>query len=206
MPQALPSCGAPVLLPRWEWRTFAPALDCARKLQDMGTRLGSSHDREISLISLTSSHDVTIRDHRMALKWRKQSGQDGLELWDVVLDSAFPCAQDIVRRLFEAWGIPLPILHRPYYTIHALLLEVIQTHPNLRVVDIEKHAESFSVQGARCEWTRLLANHVPCECLSIEHEDPCITLQVMRSLGLEARPHASYPTGLKSALHLNTQH
>ena len=172
----------------------------------MGARLGSSNDREISLISLTSSHDVTIRDRRMALKWRKQSGQDGLELWHVVLHSAFPCAQDTVRRLFEAWDIPVPGLYRSHYRIDTFLDEVIRIHPNLRVVEIEKHAESFAVEGVRCEWTHLIANRIPCECLFIEHEDPSLTLQVVRRLGLHARPHANYPTGLKTALHLNTQH
>jgi len=206
MSHALPSCGAPVLIPRWEWRTFAPAQDGARALQDMGIRLGSSDHREISLVCLSSSHDVTIRDRRLALKWRKQVGQEGLELWDVVLDAAFPCAQETVRRLFEAWDIALPALHRPVYAMDALLDEVIRTHPNLRVVDIEKHAEYFAVEGARCEWAHLLANQIPCECLFIEHEDPSLTLQVVRQLGLQAQPHASYPTGLKTALHFATQH
>lgn len=206
MPHELPSCGAPVLIPRWEWRTFAPALDAAGALKEMGTRLDSSDHREISLICLTSSHDVTIRDRRLSLKWRKQVGQKGLELWDVVLDAGFPCAQETLRRLFDAWDMALPVLHRANYTINAFLDEVIRIHPNLRVVEIEKHSERFTVEGARCEWTHLLANQTPCECLFIEHEDPSLTLQVVRRLGLQARPHASYPSGLKIALHFDTQH
>lgn len=206
MSHALPSFGAPVLLPRWEWRTFAPTLDGTRKLQEQGVRLGVSDHREISLICLTSSHEVTVRDHRLDLKWRKQVAQEGLELWDVILDSPVPCAQESVHRLFEAWDLPRPILHRSYYTVQALLLEVIDAHQNLRVVAVERHAESFSIQGARCEWIRLIADQVPCECLSIEHEDPSMILQVVRSLGLQDRSHTSYPSGLKSALHLDTQH
>jgi len=206
MSNVLPSRGAPVVIPHWEWRTFAPARDCIKTLDGMGTPLGSSDRSEISLICSTSSHDVTIRDGRMTLKWRKQVRPEGLELWDVVLDSTFPCRRETLERLFEAWGILSPQIPRPQYTLQAFLEETIHDHPGLRMVLVEKHEESFSVESARCEWTRLVANQIHCECLCIEHEDPGLILQVVRRLGLQAKLHASYPTGLKAALQLDTQH
>ena len=206
MSNALLSQGAPVRIPRWEWRTFAPVPDCVRILDGLGTRLGPSDSREISLVCLTSSHDVSIRDGYMALKWRKQVGQAGLELWDIVLESAFPCSRDAVQRLFETWDVSSPELHRSQYTLKAFLEELIQTHPGLQLVQVDKHAESFLVDGVRCEWTHMIANQVPCECLCIEHEDPSLTLQVVHRLGLESRRTASYPVGLKAALNLDNQH
>ncbi|MCE1204207.1 MAG: hypothetical protein LWW79_06320 [Holophagaceae bacterium] len=206
MSNALPSGGAPVLIPHWEWRTFATSGDCVRTLEDLGTRLGTSDRREISLICTTSSHDVTIRDGRMALKWRKQVRPEGLERWDSVLDFTFPCGRETLQRLFEAWDIPSPGFSQPLYTMQTFLEEIVHNHPGLRMVTVEKYAESYSLEGTRCEWTRLVANQTHCECLCIEHEDPGLILQVVRCLGLQARPHASYPTGLKAALQLDTQH
>lgn len=206
MSTALPSRGAPVLIPHWEWRTFATTADCVKTLDGMGTRLGTSDRREISLICSTSSHDVAIRDGRMALKWRKQVHPEGLERWNIVLDFAFPCRRETLERLFEAWDIPSTGISQPLYTMQTFLEETVRNHPELRMVMVEKHAESFSLEGTRCEWTRLVANQIQCECLCIEHEDPGLILQVVRCLGLQARPHASYPTGLKAALQLDTQH
>lgn len=201
-----PSHGAPVLLPHWEWRTFAPSLEGTQALIAMGTRLGRSEGQEISLLCLTSSHDVSIRPSGMALKWRKQVGQAGLELWDSVLESTFPCSRETVLSLFDTWGIPAPALPRASYTLETFLAEIIQGHPDLRVIEVNKHAEAFSIDGARCEWTHLIANQTQLECLCIEHEDPGLTLQVVQRLGLQSRLNTSYPVGLKQALHLNPQH
>lgn len=205
MSHPLPIHGAPVVIPHWEWRTFA-SVGCEEGLANLGTHLGSAEGRELRLICLPSSHDVAIKQGRMTLKWRKQTRQEGLECWDTVLDSAFPCPLETVQRLFEAWGVPPPEHPRSSYTLPAFLEEAVQSHPDLRVVEVQAHTESFSVEGARCEWTRLTANAVPCQCLCIQHEDPGIILQVVRRLGLQAQKHASYPTGLKSALLFNTQH
>jgi len=206
MPQALQSHGAPVVIPRWEWRTFAPALDCLQVLGAAGTRLMAEDGCETSLLCLGSSHDVAIRGGRMALKWRKQVGMDGLELWDTVLEFGFPCSRETVQRLFEIWGLPVPDLGRTTYSLEAFLADVIQVQPGLRKVEVEKHADAFLVEGTRCEWTRLAANGIAFETLCIEHEDPDLTLQVVRRLGLESRPHVSYPTGLKAALELSNPH
>lgn len=201
-----PSCGAPVLLPCWEWRTFTPPQDSLRAFLELGDRLDTSDQRELALICLTSSHEVTIHEGRLHLRWRKQVSQEGLELWDVVLDAPFPCTSKSVHRLFEAWNIPCPTLRQTAYTLKSMLHEVIEVHPSLRAVEVERRSEYFSIQGARCEWSRLHANHVHFDCLSIEHEDPSLIHQIVRSLDLQSQPHTSYLTGLKSALHLDTQH
>lgn len=206
MPAAFPSQPAPLVIPRWEWRAFGPLQDWRRRLKETGTHLENSEGHEVRLLCLTSSHDVSIRQDRLSLKWRKQIGQEGLELWDAVLESQFPCERDTVQRLFETWAIPSLCLPRPHYALPALLEEVIQTRPELRVVEVDQRSEAYSLEGARCEWTRLTANGTPLESLCIEHEDPNLALQVVQRLGLQARHNTSYPLGLKMALHLLPQH
>ncbi len=206
MPDPMPSQGAPVTIPLWEWRALAPVLACGHALVADGDRLNQSVSREITLLCLTSSHDVRIREGSLSFKWRKQAGQDGMELWDSVLKCTFPCPRETVLRLFDIWGITCPDLNRSTYSLEAFLENLIQEHPDLQVVTVDKQAETFSLQGARCEWAQLTANDIRLESLCIEHEDPSLALQVIQRLGLQAHDHISYPQGLKRALNLTPPH
>jgi hypothetical protein len=196
----------PFNLPRWEWRTFAPSLGGLRERLHGTAGPDFQETREIRLLCHGSMHDVLIHPAGIQLKWRKQVGPGGLELWDSVLHSAFPCPSRILIGLFGDLGLPAPHLDRSFYTQTQLLQEVLEQHPDLRVVDIEKRSQTFLLDGASCELTELHADQVTVEAFSIEHEDPGLALQVLRHLGFQARTNISYPQGLKAALHFSKQH
>jgi hypothetical protein len=150
-----------------------------------------------------SMHDVQIQQGAVRLKWRKETGPGGLELWDPVLSAAFPCPAAVVARLFEAWGLPTPKLDRSEYTQEQFLETVRQHTPEVRAVSILKQSEMFQLDGVSGEFDRLTIRHARVECLSVEHEDPGLTLQVIARLGLRARGNTSYPQGLKDALRIH---
>ena len=191
-----------MVIPRWEWRTFAPALDGLRQRLHGVSFDTSRESRETHLVCLGSSHNAKIRDGLMDLKWRKQVDADGLELWDPVLESAFPIEAGVVPRLFEAWGLGLPALGRAAYTLEELLEEVLEPNPALRAVRTVKRREGFTLDGTTCEFARVLAGGVPLESFCVEHEDPLLVLHVIRTLGLDSHRNISYPMGLKRALDL----
>jgi hypothetical protein len=200
------SSAAPLTMPRWEWRTFAPLDGELRRFQlrSFETTLVDSH--EITILCLKSLHNVLITQDAIDLKWRKQVGPGGLELWDTVLRAAFPCPAEQVLRLFEAWALPAPRLLRTHYNQIQLLEEVIPQNPELRAVEFDRRTKGFLLDGASCELTELSTGRVKVESFSIEHEDPELTLQVIHRLGLQSRTNTCYPLGLKTALHLPTQH
>ena len=200
------SSAAPLTMPRWEWRTFAPLDGELRRFQHRSLQVASVDAHEISILCLTSLHDVLIARESILLKWRKQVGPGGLERWDPVLSATFPCSAGLVGQLFETWGLPHPSLKRAQYTQSEFLQEVLPQSPNLRVVEFYRRTKRFLLDGASCEVTELTSGTVKMESFSIEHEDPVLTLQVLHRLGLQTRPNTCYPLGLKTALHLSTQH
>jgi len=197
------STPAAMVIPRWEWRTFAYSLDGLRRAVE-GTPLGEPREsRETCLLCLQSSHNARVRDGLMDLKWRKQVDADGLELWDPVLKSTFPFDATLMPRLFEAWGLPTPGLARATYTFPQFLEEIVGPSPGLRAVEITKRRQVLTLDGTKCEFALIMANGVRLESFGVEHEDPGLVIQVIRSLGLDSHRNINYPLGLKRALSLN---
>lgn len=191
-----------MVIPRWEWRTFAPSLDDLREKVNGVVFQAPREIRETYLLCLKSSHNAKVRNGLMDLKWRKQVDSNGLELWDPVLKSSFPVEAAVVPRLFEAWGLPLPALPRASYTLPELLDEVLEPNPALRAVRTVKRREGFTLDGTTCEFARIVADGVPLESFCVEHEDPSLVLHLIRDLGLDSRQNINYPLGLKRALAL----
>ncbi len=193
---------AEMVIPRWEWRTFAPSLAELRGRVN-GAVLGATREcRDTYLLCLKSSHNAKVRDGLMDLKWRTQVDGDGLELWAPVLKSAFPIEAGVLPRLFEAWGLPFPALARTSYTLPEFLDEIIGPNPALRAVRTLKRREGFTLDGTTCEFARIVADGVPLESFCVEHEDPSLVLHVIRSLALDSRQNINYTLGLKRALEL----
>ncbi len=193
---------AAMVIPRWEWRTFASSLNDLRRRIDGAAFAAPRESREIYLLCLTSSHNAKIRDDLMDLKWKKQVDGDGLELWDPVLKSGFPFEASFMPRLFGAWGLPLPRLERASYTLPQFLDEIMGRTPGLRAVQTNKRREGFTLDGTKCEFATIVADGVPLESFCIEHEDPKLVLHVIRGLSLDSHQNINYPMGLKKALAL----
>jgi len=197
---------APLDIPRWEWRTFAPSLASLRAFLPGTPEVRCENAHEIRLLCPRSQHDVLVRNNVLRLKWRKQVGPEGLELWDSVIHSTFPLGADVVHRLFEAWGIPVPRLLRPQYSESQFLQEVAPQCPGLCLIHLDICSEAFLIEGAGCHLIEFTTNQGTFACFGIEHEDPGLALQVIRQLGLQSRHNTSYSQGLKAALNISPQH
>ena len=195
---------ATMVIPRWEWRTFAASLADLRRAIGRVSLEPPRESREIYLLCLRSSHNAKVRDGLMDLKWRKQLDANGLELWDPVLKSAFPFEASFIPRLFEAWGLRTPELARPSYTLPQFLEEIMAPNPDLRAVEITTRRQAFTLEGTKCEFAEITADRLPLESFCVEHEDPELVLQVVRGLSLESHRNINYPIGLKRALGLPT--
>lgn len=193
---------APLVIPRWEWRTFAASLASLRE-RLAGSLAGPGREsREVHVLCLRSSHNTRIRSGRVELRWRHQVRPDGLELWDPVLDATFPLKAAFVLRLFEAWGLPAPSLAREAYSEAQFVEEVISPCPDLVPVETALDIDDFTLDGTRCQLARVTAPGTRVETFSVEHEDPALVVQALGALGLDSRRNISVPMGLKSALGL----
>lgn len=190
----------PLHLPRWEWRTIASSLGDLRGALG-GIRIDLvRHIQETYLLCNKSNHNAKIREGVMDLKWRKQVDRHGLELWDPVLKTTFPCDPEALMQLFGGWGIPLPELARENFSQQQFLDEIVAPHPDLKAIQVAKVREGFMLDGTTCELVRLDVAGMELESFCVEHEDPRLVLQVLQKLGLETRPNVNYPMGLKHAL------
>jgi exopolyphosphatase / guanosine-5'-triphosphate,3'-diphosphate pyrophosphatase len=191
---------SPLVLPRWEWRTLASSLP------DLRERLsGVSMDsvrliRETYLLCQKSSHNAKIRNGVLDLKWRKQVNAQGLELWDPVLKTGFPCRADLLPQLFGAWAIPMPALVRDSYTQDQFLQEIILPNGDLKPLEVQKVREGFTLDGTTCEFAGITAGDFRLDSFCVEHEDPQLVLNVLRRLDLDSRHNLNYPEALKRAL------
>jgi len=93
----------PLDLPRWEWRTLATSLGDLRFALRGVPIERVRHIEETYLLCARSSHNAKIREGLMDLKWRKQVGRHGLELWDPVLKSTFPCEAEVLLLLGQVY-------------------------------------------------------------------------------------------------------
>lgn len=193
---------APLVIPRWEWRTFAPSLASLRKRLAGSVAGPGRESREVHVLCLKSSHNTRIRLGGVDLRWRHQVRPDGLELWDPVLKCAFPLPASFVLRLFEAWGLAPPKLARTTYTQEQLLAEVVGPCPDLVPVEAALEIDGFALDGTRCELARVTAPGTTVETFSVEHEDPALVTHALAELGLDSRRNISVPMGLKTALGL----
>ena len=193
---------APLVIPRWEWRTFAPSLAPIRE-RLAGSVAGPGREgREVHVLCLKSSHDTRIRRGGVDLRWRHQVRPDGLELWGLVLESAFPLKASFVLRLFEAWGLSTPSVSRDSYTQEQFLAEVVGPCPDLVPVEAALEIDGFALDGTRCELARVTAPGTRVETFSVEHEDPALVVHALGELGLDSHRNISVPMGLKAALGL----
>jgi len=199
----------PLTIPRWQWRTFgreAAAL-LGRRLAAL-PRVEVRRSEEVHLVCLHSAHHAWLCGEALELRWRKEVGPEGFELWDTILHARAPFPEAAVARLLSAWTIaapPSPPEERR--DAAALLAGPLARIPTVRPVRVVRQARSGVVDGLACT----------CETLSgtwggdlvsvlVEHEDPVLIAQFLAELGLAGRGNTSLLQALKGGLERAATH
>ena len=99
----------PPIVPRWEWRTFAGALDAVEAELRRWDHRGDSESDEQYLLT-AEGDNVKIRDELLDIKVLREVDQRGLERWEPTLKAAFPLDASALAMVFEALRQPLPEL------------------------------------------------------------------------------------------------
>jgi len=193
----------PVSIPRWQWRTFAADLPMlARRFPDLGQGSEMRLD-EIHLVCLGSSHHAFLRGETLELRWRKEVGPEGFELWDTVLQSGLPFRGEQLTRLWSAWGLPGAAPDREYRTVASFLDEAIVPNPKVIPVRLTRWRREHQLLGIDCSVEAIdIGGAAAIRSLSLEHEDPALIEQLLIELRLSARDNVNFLQGIKSALGL----
>lgn len=187
-----------MIVPRWEWRTFGDDFgEAERKLAAIAPERVHESD-EIYLLSVASEASVKVRDGLMDVKVLEAIDGDGLEQWKPALKAEFPLPVAGVRGVFDALGIPAPVFAREAYAADQLVGELIDPDPRLRAVEVHKHRERFTVDGAMAELSEVRAAEGVRGTIAIESEDSSLVVAAVQGLGLPLRPNVCLARGLKA--------
>lgn len=161
-----------LIVPHWEWRTFAASLKAIEeKLPPFGD-VAPRNSAEIYFLRLGGAQNTKICDEIFDVKRLREVDADGLELWQSVFKAKFPLGRSDVAAAFAQWQLPLPKLARESYTSEAFIGELIAAEPALRVARVAKSRRGFAYAGCIAEFVRLSVETVPLQSFSLDTNSP----------------------------------
>ncbi len=189
---------ANAIVPRWEWRCFAPSLAALADRAGMPADTPARDSAETYILALGTavSANIKIRGRALDVKRLRQTDADGLEQWEPVLNASFPLSRSNMQAIFGPRALP-----RDPYTL-AELLSFVARDPALRAVAVKKSRRGFTFSGCIAEMAQVTVDKIVLQSLSLEHEDPKRVLAALGTLGLDSHANTNYPRGLMRALGL----
>ena len=135
-----------MIIPRWEWRTFARHFEVAEKHFAELTPAGIQESDELYLLGGTGEN-VKIRDDLLDIKVLREVDAAGLERWEPVMKKGFPLPKADVVSVFASLHLAAPELARETYTREQFLDELIASQAVVRPVRLHKRRVRYTIGG-----------------------------------------------------------
>jgi len=186
-----------VIIPRWEWRTFAENLEAegARVLSHGEARLKES--KEVYILSRRSNENTKIRDGLMDIKSLQDVNDDGLEQWRPIMKEQFPLSVESLVRLFGILQVAAVSDLKQSYTYDEFIEDIVKPHPDLVAVDVAKRRYGLTINGCTVEFATTEFNSIPLQTICVEHADPALVMETVRQLGLDSFANINYIAAMK---------
>lgn len=192
--------GVPVSIPRWQWRTFAPDLSRLGRRLSTSTCVEVRRVEETHLVCQRSAHHAWLHGEVLELRWRKEVGPEGFELWDTVLRTAAPFDAASVARLFSAWGLAAPAAASGLDAA-GLLAGPVAAASEVVAVPVVRRQRTGVIDSVSCCFETIRAHRdLRVDSFAVEHEDPSVIEVLLADLGLSPAANTGFPQGLKNAL------
>lgn len=177
------------IVPRWEWRTFARAIELQIDLADhpQTRRLESS---EIYLTASAARGNPKIRDQKIDIKTLQQVNADGLEQWKPLLKASFPLTAEQLAAVYQALGLNEPAVTQGC-DLDALL-RLIDEETGAWAVSVEKIRNQYDVDGCIVEASEVGFDGDVFQTVAAEDPDPAKVTDTVARLGLSERENISY--------------
>ena len=195
----------PVIVPRWEWRTFGQRFGGRRgrvRGDDVDRRV---HDSDETYLLVTAAKRPPTSSRSASTSWTSRSSARstpvGLERWEPVLKVGFPMPAADVGRVIDALHLPPAALDpRGRTRSQQFLDEVAGPSGMVRPVDVHKHRVRYTVGGCSSEVSDVIADGRTIRTIAIESPDAAAVVAAVRSVGLDGYPNTNYPRGLAALL------
>lgn len=186
-----------VIIPRWEWRTFAEDLEAEGARVLAAGEVKTKESQEVYVLSRRSNENTKIRDGLMDIKSLQEVNAAGLEQWRPIMKEQFPLSSEKLARTLDVLKVSPPAKMKDWYTYDEFISDVVGKHPDLVAVDVKKRRHGLTISGTTVEFAETKFNGVPLQTICVEHADPELVLDVVRQLGLEELDNINYIKAMK---------
>lgn len=195
-----PALVDPVVVPRWEWRTFGDLENVNEFLAALLAQ-PAAESEETYLLSRYSNASVKVRDGLLDTKALRQVTGTGLELWVPTMKAGFPLDGAALAATFDALGLPPSRTPEGGVSADVLLEELLAPRDELRAVRVGKSRHRSRLDDCIVEITDLVVDGAATiRTVAAESSDPELVTATVSRLGLAGRANTCVSAGLKSLL------
>lgn len=192
--------------PRFEFRSFGRCFCEAEKRMarlsvPVPEKVWERRSTETYIVSRTNDvNNTKIRDGKMDIKTYVQT-VDGLEQWNPLMKGEFPIsAQVLDEEVFPAFKVAnLPALTKETYTLEEFL-GVIEVHPDLQAVTVEKVRYGYMVNDTICETGEVYINGAMVKTINSESTEVEDIRKTIQEVGLEGVENINYLQAIKRVI------
>ncbi len=191
VPEAAP---APAIVPRWEWRTFAPSLALPQGSEDVLEPGPTEESDEIYVLSHHGDQSLKVRASVMDVKLLERIDENGLEQWRPVLKAPLPLSVTDFETVRAALGLPEGDTTE-VRDVDGLL--GLLGRDDVTAVRLHKTRRRSTGGGCALELTTITTPDATTDTIAIESEDPASVTALVERLGFQLRPNVNMARGLK---------
>ena len=191
--------------PRFEFRTFGRDFEEAAYLMSrlsvpVPRKVWERTSKEIYIISRTNDvNNTKIRDGKMDIKTFVQE-VDGLEQWNPLMKGEFPMKSEMLEKeVFPAFKVEMSKLDKDKYTLEEFL-EIVNNHPDLQAVSVEKERFGYMVNDTICEYANVWINGAMVVTVNSESTEIDDIKKTIKDLGLEGVENINYLQAAKRVI------
>ena len=192
--------------PRFEYRSFGrcfknQAERMARLSIPVPEKVWERRSVETYIVSRTNDvNNTKIRDGKMDIKTYIQT-VDGFEQWNPLMKGEFPISADVLdKEVFPAFKVNnLPELKKDVYTLDEFLT-IINNHPDLQAVKVEKVRYGYMVNDTICEKGDVYINGAKIVTINSESTEVEDLQKTVKDVGLEGVENINYLQAIKRVI------
>lgn len=192
--------------PRFEFRSFGRCFcEAAKRMARLSVpvpeKVWERHSKETYIVSRTNDvNNTKIRNGKMDIKTYVQT-VDGLEQWNPLMKGEFPISKKVLQEevipafKVEGWEP----MDKDEYTLEEFL-GMIERHPDLQAVTVEKERFGYMVNDTICETGNVYINGAMVKTINSESTEIEDIKKTIADCGLEGVENINYLQAIKRVI------